>query len=544
MSVELPVRSVTPDEAPIRRRFIPPDRGVLILGAIWFVVVVLAVRWLDRLGEGRTFFFDEWGFVVGRWRLGPDTFLAAHNGHLSIVPASVFYALFETVGLDNYRIFRLTGILVHISVATAVMLYVRRRLDSFAGIGAGIAVLLLGTGWQNVLWPFQIGFMGSVLGFLVALLLLERRSSRADLGASLCVALALACSGVGVAAAGAVLVETVLTRPWRRWWIALGPLAVYLIWYVGYGVSQADTANLDAIPNYVSSSGSSAIAGLYDLSLDWGRVGFGVLLGLLVANVLHRRGTSARVLALLAMLASFWSLTALSRGQLGEPGASRYVYVGAVVVVLLIAELVPTRAARTVAFAGLALGLVSAWSTADIMRAGAGGLRLEGELISAELAVVEELRDQAPTDFEIDSVHAPGLLAGEYLDAVDGIGSSPALPVSAIGQLSEVARLGADRVLFQLAPPEVSSDESSPAACKPEDFVFLDSETTVDPGTVAVVQATDPATLIAVGRWAPPSFPVEIGDQVTIISFGDDGAFGAPWTLRSDSPSARLCLVG
>jgi hypothetical protein len=544
MSVDSPVRLVEPPESSTRQRARLPDRGVLIFAATWFLVVLFAVLWLDRLGEGRTFFFDEWNFVVGRWRLEPDTFLAAHNGHLSIMPASVFYAMFETVGLDNYRAFRLLAVLVHVSVATAVMIYVRRRLGAFAGLGAGIAILLLGTGWQNILWPFQIGFMGSVLGFVVALLLLERRSLRADVGASACVAIALGCSGVGVAAAGAVLVEIALTRPWRRWWIALGPLFVYGMWYLAYGESQAEAANVDAIPDYVSTSGSAAIAGLYDLSLDWGRFAFGVLLGLLVAQVLHRRGMPARVLALLAMLAAFWALTALSRGQVGEPGASRYVYVGAVVIVLLIAECVPARAARTVAVAGLVLGVGSAWATADIMRAGAGGLRLEGEIIGAELAVVESVRDQTPAAYPIDPVHAPGLLAGEYLEAVDGVGSSPALPVSAIISLSEQARVGADRVLFELAPPAVSLDESQSGRCAPADFVSFDSEKTIESGTRAVIQGTDPATIVSVGRWAPPSFPVEIGDQVTIISFADDGVFGEPWTITTESPGARICVLG
>lgn len=544
MSIDLPVRSAASAEVPTRRRASLPDRGVLILAATWFLVVGFAVLWLDRLGEGRTFFFDEWNFVVGGWRLEPDTFLAAHNGHLSIVPASVFYAMFETVGLDNYRAFRLLGIIVHVSVATAVMLYVRRRLGSLAGLGAGIAILLLGTGWQNILWPFQIGFMGSVLGFVVALLLLERRSFAADVGASACVAIALGCSGVGVAVAGAVLVETLLTRPWRRWWVALGPLFFYAIWYLAYGESQAESTNVDAIPNYVSTSGSAAIAGLYGLSLDWGRLAFGVLLGLLVAKVLHRRGLPARVLALLAMLTAFWALTALSRGQLGDPGASRYVYVGAVVIVLLIAELVPIRAARTVAIAGLVLGLVSAWATADIMRAGAGSLRLAGEIVGAEIAVVEALRQEVAADYVMDPVYAPGLEAGAYLDAVDGIGSSPASPVSAIRSLSELARVGADRVLFELAPPDVSTDEPPPGTCEPADFVSFDAEKTIDSGTMAVVQSTDPATIVSVGRWAPPSFPVEIGDQVTIISFADDGGFGEPWTITTESQGARICFLG
>ncbi|WP_373068181.1 hypothetical protein [Gemmatimonas sp.] len=534
-----PLVYTNPERLPVHRAL---DRHTVTLFIVWTVVVLLTVLWLDRLGEGRTFFFDEWNFVVGRWRFEPDTFLAAHNGHLSIVPASVFYAMFELVGLDNYRAFRFLGLFVHVAVATAVLVYVRRRLGSLAGLGGGIAILLLGTGWQNILWPFQIGFMGSVLGFVLALLLLERRATRSDAAASACVAIALGCSGVGVAAAGAILVETLFTRPWRRWWIAIGPLEVYAVWYLVYGESQADLANLDAVPDYASTSGSAAVAGLYDLTLDWGRLGLGVLAGLAIAVLLHRRHVPARVLALVAMLGAFWGLTALSRGQYGDPGASRYIYVGAVVIVLLITELVPTRAARTVAVAGLVLGLLSAWATSDLMRAGAGGLRLEGAIIGAELGVIETLRDVVPADYAIDPVHAPGLTAGKYFEAVDGVGSSPAMPIQAFGSLSEFARTGADRVLFELAPPDISADVSLAGLCEATDLVQVDSVSVIEPGSTVVLQASDPKTVVSLGRWATPSFPVELGGTNLIVSFPDD-EFGEQWTIATEFPDTRFCLA-
>lgn len=515
----------------------------VVLLASWSIIALLTLVWLDQLGAGRTFFYDEWDFVVNRWRFESDTFLAPHNGHLSIVPASAFLVMFETVGLDHYRAFRLLGLLVHVAVASSVLLYVRRRLGSLAGLGAGVAILVLGTGWQNILWPFQIGFMGSVLCFVLALLLLERDSMRSDTAAAACVAIGLGCSGVGVAAAGAVLVETLLTRPWRRWWIALGPLGAYAVWYVLYGESQADPANLDVVADYVSTSGSAAVAGLYDLSLDWGRLGFGVLAGLAAAALLHRRGVPARVLSLSAMLAVFWGLTALSRGQLGDPGASRYVYVGVVVIMLLIAELVPVRRARLVAVAGLVLGLVSAWSTADLMRAGAGGLRSEGELIGAELAVVEALRDNVPVSYPIDPVHAPGMTVGEYLAAVDGVGSSPALPAEVIESLSELSRLGADRVLFDVAPPVVSGDLSLSGQCDPTDFGPLDSARSIEPGASAVLTSIASSSAVTIGRWAPPTHTVELhSSDLTVLSFPDD-SFAVPWILEAEGPGVDLCVV-
>ena len=542
MFADLNDRPTSDLEAPRASQSSRSQLGMGLLVAGWSVVVLLVVLWLDKLGAGRTFFLDEWNFVVGRWRLEPDTVLAPHNGHLSIVPASVYLTMFEVVGLDNYRVFRLLGLLVHVSVATAVLVYVRRRLGSLAGLGGGIATLLLGTGWQNILWPFQIGFMGSVLGFVVALLLLERRTTRSDVAAAACVAISLGCSGVGIAAAGAVLVETVLTRPWRRWWIAVGPLALYAIWYLAYGESQAEVSNVEAVPEYVWTSGSAAIAGLYDFELTWGRFGFGLLAVLACAALLRRGGVTPRVLALVAMLGAFWGLTALSRGQFGEPGASRYVYVGAVVIVLLVAELVPARAARTVGVVGLVLGLLSAWANADIMRAGAGGLQLEGTIVGAELGVVETLRDVVPTDYAIDPVRASALTAGAYFEAIDGVGSSPALPIEALSRLSEPARSGADRVLFELAPLDVSVARPEVGPCEGAELLPVGSVRAFLPGSTVVLQGADPMAVVSFGRWGTPSFPVELGAAGAVVSLPDD-VFAEPWTIATEFPDTQVCLA-
>jgi len=47
---------------------------------------------------------------------------------------------------------------------------------------------------------------------------------------------------------------------------------------------------------------------------------------------------------------------------------------------------------------------------------------------------------------------------------------------------------------------------------------------------------------VSFGRWAPPSFPVELGGASLIVSFPDD-VFGEPWTVATEFPDTRFCLA-
>src|SRR5260370_28405051 len=49
---------------------------------------------------------------------------------------------------------------------------VSRRAGELIGIGAAVLLLVMGAGWENLLWAFQIGFVGSVACGLGSLLLL------------------------------------------------------------------------------------------------------------------------------------------------------------------------------------------------------------------------------------------------------------------------------------------------------------------------------------------------------------------------------------
>ena len=107
--------------APVHRSLDHRHIGTIV----WVLLCAIALFILDRLHAPRTFYYDEWSVVLGRRTGGIETLLMSHNGHLSLVPASIFRAFFDTFGLDHYHPYRLAGLLVHVGVASLVFMYVR-----------------------------------------------------------------------------------------------------------------------------------------------------------------------------------------------------------------------------------------------------------------------------------------------------------------------------------------------------------------------------------------------------------------------------------
>ena len=130
------------------------------------------------------------------WTVG--TFLEPHNEHLSLVPVAVYKLLFVTVGIDDYAPYRTAVLLVHVLCVALLFLLVRRRVGDLLGAIVVLPILFLGTAWQDLLWPFQIGYLASVAAGLGMLLALERRDRAGDIVASVLIAVALASSSIGL----------------------------------------------------------------------------------------------------------------------------------------------------------------------------------------------------------------------------------------------------------------------------------------------------------------------------------------------------------
>lgn len=422
-----------------------PTVALIVLLAIAFVLLMLAGRHL-------TFFFDEWDFVLHRRGGSLGSYLDPHNGHLVLFAVVIYKALLATVGLRHYWPYQAITIVLHLGCVSLLYLLARRRVGPWAALGPAALLLFMGSAYQDLLWPFQMGWFASVAGGLGALALIERPRRRSDVWSVVLLVVSLSGSAVGVAFLIAALVLVLCdSRRWSRLWVIAVPAVLFAIWYVGWGAGQRLTSYaLLAAPQYVADAAAGAAAGLAGLTSGWGST---VLLGLLLLLVaglrprvdpLPRLGLAAAIGALV-----FWVLLAVARSDYGDPTSSRYLYVGAVFILLLGAEARLGVGLRGAALAG-AIVLVVGAVVANVgdLRAGERSYRAVDTAVRASLTSVQLAAPFVSPTFAPDPSGAPQIQAGPYLRTERQIGS-PALTLPELEHAAAATRDHSDQVLEQ-----------------------------------------------------------------------------------------------
>lgn len=259
------------------------ERSTWAVATVLALFSLLAFVLLYRKGFGTTFYYDEWNFLMNRrdWTVG--TFLEPHNEHLSLVPVVVYKLLFVAVGIDDYAPYRVAVLLLHLLCVTLLFLLVRRRVGDLLGAIVVLPILFLGTAWQDLLWPFQIGYLASVAAGLGMLLALERRTVGGDTAACVLIAVALASSSIGIPVAVLAFVELLARRdPLKRLWLVAVPVTLYVLWSLVYGNPRAAPGaqnglwpllrqNISDTPGYVANAAAGAFGALTGWGIDWGR---------------------------------------------------------------------------------------------------------------------------------------------------------------------------------------------------------------------------------------------------------------------------------
>jgi hypothetical protein len=334
---------------------VPRARLIVVVMA---VLAAAAILWLSRL---YTFYFDEWDFIQSAPDWGWATFLQPHNEHPVMLTRLVYAALLNTVGLRSYVPYMLVLLALHAASAVLLFELVRRRAGDLVGIGCALLLLVLGAGWEDLLWAFQIAFVGSVACGLGMMLALEGSSAARNsasthhkLTAVALLAASLMFSGIGLffgVVAGARLLLTPGRRREMLWFIPV--VVAFAAWYLAYGrhgtatVPPPGASNVLLLPAYVAWAMAGAVAGIIGVT---GLPSLAVLVAGAgaVGIAWWRRRPDAFALSVAAGLVAFYLVTGLSRAQLGyDQGASgRYVYVGAVFWLILLgdaARLLPWR---------------------------------------------------------------------------------------------------------------------------------------------------------------------------------------------------------
>lgn len=416
-------------------------------------VSVVATGWLLYVGRYTTFFFDEWEFVIHRSGGLDEGVFSPHAGHPSLVPVAIYRGLFAVVGIRHYLPYRLVLLGLHVLVCALLFVYARRRVPLPLALTLATVLLFFGSAWNDLLWPFQIGYLASLAAIMGALLLLDRGDGVGDAGACACLVVAVTSSSLGLPALAAVATQVGLSsRRLRRSWIVVAPVVAYAGLVLSFpGGAGLTGKNLGEAPSYVAAAAAAVVRALFGVGTV---IGGGVAIaGLALVLYLAWRDPGRRgPLAVVAALpASFWVLTALARADLGEPGASRYLYPGALFAFLVVAECArSTRRLGAAAVGGLtALTAVSLGVNVDPLLDGKRFLTQVSVKLRAELAALE-IAGPALVDTMLrpEPVWAPDITAGRYFDVVDRLGS-PTYGAAELVRRSKVERYDADRVFYK-----------------------------------------------------------------------------------------------
>ncbi len=287
---------------------------------LFTAAAVLAVVLILGLTVGLSFHGDEWSYIVDR-RLTLESMLQPHNEHLVFLHVLVYRGIVELFGTGSYLPFLAALMVAHVAMAAGVLVLMRRVAPLEGALAAAVLMLLLGTGFDNLVWAFQVGFVGAAALGVWAMACGDR-----PVWAALLLTMALWTNGDGLfyLAPTAVLLG-------RRWWVVAIPIAAYAPWYVlmGRGPATIDGPFLEYALRLTGSvfGGVSGVGWLFGLA-----VGAGVLGGLAIRR--PSRFVVAGVVGLLSQVA----ILAIGRAHFGpwQAEASRYVYVAAPFVFLML----------------------------------------------------------------------------------------------------------------------------------------------------------------------------------------------------------------
>jgi hypothetical protein len=552
----------------------PRPRRPELAGHLAFAACALAtVCYLLHLGRHTSFFYDEWSWIQSRRGWRPGNFLVAHNGHFVAVPVLCYHLLFATVGLRAFLPYRLLLLAFHVGACYALYRYARIRLGPLVAVLPAGLLLMLGAAWQSLLWPFQITFTGALAFGLAGYLVLDAESTRRrDVLGCLCLTAAIGCSGVGLAMLAGAVVRIALRRQWERWWVLAVPSVIFAAWYLRYGHSGLGAPSVGGTPSqlwrYFSRSYQASVGGLTGHPAVHARtlaavlaVAVLVLLATRLALEFRLRAMPVDLLAAVAIAVVLWGLTTLTRARFEDYGANRYLYPGAIAVLLPVIEALRGIRLHRVAVGLLALATAaSVWTGLTQLRAGARSLSTIAASSRSDFAVLEHTRPSR--DFVPNKRLMPMVTAGGYLSAARDLGS-PAVPFDRLIDQSAGARNDADRVLRELGTLRRITGAQQPGGGSTRTVpAGVPTQVPVAAGCQSV-QAATPGPLILRLELPPAGITLSstaaVGLRVrrfgpTLAGYGripageilrlqplPDGS-PVPWTIQLSSPAAvRLC---
>jgi hypothetical protein len=537
---------------------------ILLLAAMLVAAVVTLV-----LVRHLTFFADSWEFLMNRRHFTSHAILEPHNEHIVVIPVLITQLFLRIFGMTSAMPEFVLLTIFLLATAALVFEYVRRRIGPWPGLFAAALILFLGPAFEVLLWTFEISYVGSMVFGLLMLLALEERTRRADIVACVALLLCFGFSSLGIAFAVAGI-TSILVGPrttWRgRAFVVVIPIVLYAIWWLGWG-HNAETHltlhNVLASPNYVFEEvavGVGALTGLgtstesFTVDQTWGRI-FLVALVIGIGVLIRNRKRVDPIVWPIAVAAVFnWFLTAFNDIAGRDPDVSRYQYLSAVLILLLIAALLRgTRISRNWLIVGAIGTALAIGPNLVILRDGRDYFLNETVITRSDTAALEIARKTVPPEFAFGpEFSGTGALidiqAGKYFEATDEFGS-PAYSQAELEAAPPSGRHQADIMLAHALPivagtevgvaPEDEGCTAAGGASGESEIPLTGEEVRIEvpPGTEATP---------TMRRFAEPrEFPVTLasipGESVMTLHIPADES-QLPWVLHvASSRQVQVC---
>jgi hypothetical protein len=409
---------------------------------------------------------DMYGFLLEHEGLGPHTLLQPYNENLSAFTVLVYRVIYPLAGIADAVPYVVVSLLLMSACPVLAYVFARRELGPWIALFVPLVLMTLGPAAEAILAPEFSLFLGLAL-WLGAMLLILRGQTLTDAVACLLLVLGIGSHSVAVALLPATAVALALLTPWwkawRRAWVVVVPLVLYVAWRQAYHPSIHHT--LFKVPGYIVNSflytvedisGVRSTNGLLIGSSPFGIALAVILLALVSARCLYLRRVPRTTIYMGLGLLTVWVAGGLNESEtLGRlPGASRYQFANALLLMLALAPLVP-RLRLTPLRAGL-LAVVAGAIAASNFAAYTyweDAFRFQEAVGNAQMAALEVARgairneDKVFTIFNDEGLYWP-FTPKAYFAAIAAHGS----PVSVrrdIERAPATVRHQADRVLVR-----------------------------------------------------------------------------------------------
>jgi hypothetical protein len=483
-----------------------------VVHVISLTVGYFLLLWLNR---DQWFSGDDWFFLTDRL-FGPGTpgLLEPSNEHWSTIPILIYRGLYSLVGARTYLPYVAVALILHVGVAHLLWRVMRHSdVEPWIATGASAMFLFFGAGAGNILWAFQMGFIGPLLLGLGHVLLVDHggtfdRRDVAGWGLSLT---SLMFSTIAVPMTAVAGIVALIRRGWRASLMTVAPAAtVYLVWVFAVGrEALADDAptvgTLMRLPLYVAIGVRETVQGIATTEL-----GVALLLPVLfllgALGWMRRRSSPAAPVACAVGPFLLFTLTGIGRVSffgVGQAGSSRYVYVAGALLLPLVA-LGLTSIARVSSLARIAVLLFVSYAVITNFRILQGEAEGEArrEQFNKELAIAAALPSSPGPILEATiaapylGMNAPAPVRVEDLVALRVDGAFPEIRISPEVRLQAAVYLQ----VSLSAQPRLASDDRSAVLVAGAPHLISDGCVSFGPSPTlqrptAVVGVSEPASL-------------------------------------------------